>query len=81
VNLFDDNESNIRPREVIQVGQAAVTPTVSEQVGQRELWPWLAALALIVLMIEWQVFHRRPLPSLRLSFRARPKINLDAEKR
>jgi Ca-activated chloride channel homolog len=59
VNLFDDNESNIRPRDVVQVGQVAVTPTVSGQVGQRELWPWLAALALVALMIEWQVFHRR----------------------
>jgi len=59
VNLFDDNESNIQPRDFVQVGQVAVTPAVSGQVGQRELWPWLAALALIVLMIEWQVFHRR----------------------
>jgi hypothetical protein len=60
VNLFDANESNIQPRDIIQVGQAAVTPTISQQVGQLELWQWLAALALIVLMIEWQVFHRRP---------------------
>lgn len=81
VNLFDDNESNIQPRDVIQIGQLAVTPTASGQVGQLELWQWLAALALIVLMIEWQVFHRKPLPSLRLGFPARPKINLDAEKR
>lgn len=65
VNLFDENESNIQPRDVVQVGQVAVTPTVSGQVGQRELWAWLAALALIVLMIEWQVFHRRQIPSLR----------------
>jgi hypothetical protein len=60
VNLFDETESNIQPREVIQVGQAAVTPTASQQVGQLELWQWFAALALIVLMIEWQVFYRRP---------------------
>jgi hypothetical protein len=59
VNLFDENESNIQPRAAIQVGRVEVTPTASQQVGQRELWPWLAALALIVLMIEWQVFHRR----------------------
>ncbi len=63
VNLFDENESNIQPREAIQVGQTAVTPTVSQQIGQRELWQWLAALALIVLMIEWQAFHRRMIPS------------------
>jgi hypothetical protein len=69
VNLFDDKESNIQPRNVVQVGQVAVTPTASQQVGQRELWPWLAALALIVLMIEWQVFHRRQFPSLRGAMR------------
>jgi Ca-activated chloride channel family protein len=59
VNLFDPLESDIQPREAIQVGSASVTPAVSGQVGQRELWSWLAALALIVLMIEWQVYHRR----------------------
>ena len=73
VNLFDDNESNIRPRDVVQVGQVAVSPTASQQVGQLELWPWLAALALIVLMIEWQVFHRRQIPSLGTKLPAYPK--------
>jgi Ca-activated chloride channel homolog len=68
VNLFDENESNLQPRDVIQVGRVAVTATASQQVGQLELWHWLAALALIVLMIEWQVFHRKPIPSLRLNF-------------
>lgn len=65
VNLFDENESNIQPRESIQVGRSTVTPTVTQQIGQRELWNWLAALALLILMIEWQVFHRRQIPSLR----------------
>ncbi|HQV93356.1 MAG TPA: VWA domain-containing protein, partial [Anaerolineales bacterium] len=76
VNLFDENESNIQPRETIQVGRATITPTVSQQIGQRELWTWLAALALLVLMIEWQVFHRKQIQSLPIF-----KNNLDAEKR
>jgi hypothetical protein len=62
VNLFDPNESDISPRESIQVGRVAITPAVSEQVGLRELWPWLSGLALIVLLVEWQIFHRKPLP-------------------
>ena len=66
VNLFDENESNIQPRATIQVGREEVTPTASQQIGQLELWPWLAALALIILMIEWQVFYRKPFPSLHL---------------
>ena len=76
VNLFDEAESNISPRETIQIGRSTVTPTASQQIGQRELWSWLAALALLVLMIEWQVFHRRQIPSLPIF-----RNNLDAEKR
>jgi hypothetical protein len=62
VNLFDERESAIQPREAIQVGREAVSPTASQQVGQRELWPWLAGIALLVLMIEWQAYHRKLLP-------------------
>jgi Ca-activated chloride channel homolog len=64
VNLFDERESNIQPREFIQVGQEQVVPTASAQIGQRELWGWLAALALLVLLIEWQAYHRRQWPLL-----------------
>ena len=64
VNLFDEVESNIQPRESIQVGQEEVAPAASGQIGQRELWGWLAGLALLVLMMEWQVYHRKPWPSL-----------------
>ncbi|MCA2001107.1 MAG: hypothetical protein LDL51_04510, partial [Chloroflexi bacterium] len=60
VNLFDPAESNISPREKLQIGNTAVTPAVSQQVGLQEVWQWLAGLALIALMIEWQVFHRKP---------------------
>jgi Ca-activated chloride channel homolog len=61
VNLFDKNESNIRPRDAIQIGQTEITHTVSEKIGQYELWPWLAMLAILVLMIEWQAYHRKQL--------------------
>lgn len=59
VNLFDPNESNISPQATIQVGHTSVSPAASNQIGLRELWPWLAGLALLVLLIEWQVYHRR----------------------
>jgi Ca-activated chloride channel homolog len=64
VNLFDENESNIQPRQAIQVGQEKIASATSGQIGQRELWPWLAALALLILLIEWQVYHRRQWPLL-----------------
>jgi hypothetical protein len=59
VNLFDKSESDIRPREKLQIGSATVAPTASQQIGLQELWKWLAGFALIILMIEWQVFHRK----------------------
>jgi hypothetical protein len=60
VNLFDPAESDIRPRASVNVGRAEISAQASERVGQREFWPWLASLALIVLMIEWQAYYRKP---------------------
>jgi Ca-activated chloride channel homolog len=65
VNLFDEGESNIQPRETIQIGRDTVAPVASGQIGQREFWPWLAMLALFILLIEWQVYQRKPWPALK----------------
>ncbi len=79
VNLFDPAESNIRPAETLRIGQTTVAPAATEQTGLRELWPWLAGLALLVLLVEWLVYHRRisanprgsssPEPLLRRTYR------------
>ncbi len=58
VNLFAPGESDIRPVDQIQIGQITVETAVAEDVGQRELWPWLLAVAVIVLIVEWWVHHR-----------------------
>ncbi len=59
VNLFAAGESRIAPRESIQIGEAPITPDGREDdQGQRELWPWLAAAALALLVVEWWVYHR-----------------------
>jgi len=65
VTLFDKSESDLNPRESLQIGSASIAPTASEQVGLQELWKWLAGFAVVILMIEWQVFHRKPFMSLR----------------
>lgn len=59
VNLFDEGESRILPAPAIQVGRSAISPAGQSQLGQRELWPWVAALGLVVLLVEWMVYHRR----------------------
>lgn len=58
VNLFDERESNITPRRAIQIGQAVVGAAGASTVGERELWPFLALAALIIILAEWWVYHR-----------------------
>jgi Ca-activated chloride channel family protein len=67
VNLFDAGESNIKPVENIQVGLTNVSPTAEEKFGRFEIWRPVALLALLVLIIEWWVYHRQhslPSPNL-----------------
>ncbi len=58
VNLFSPAESDIQPTETVQIGQTAVTTTSDGDIGQREFWPWLLGLALLILIVEWWVHHR-----------------------
>jgi len=55
VNLFSITESNLTPAPIIQIGQTEVTEEAEANIGQRELWPWLAGLAFLLLMAEWWV--------------------------
>jgi hypothetical protein len=66
VNLFSPAESEIQPAPALRLGQTTVTAPATAEQGQRELWPWLAALAVLVLVIEWWVhFRGLQLPQLR----------------
>ncbi len=59
VNLFSPGESAIAPQATIRVGQAEVSGAEQgQELGQRELWPCLAVAALVILLIEWWVYHR-----------------------
>jgi Ca-activated chloride channel homolog len=68
VNLFQPGESRLLPASSLRLGQTTVEqPENGENVGQRELWPWLAALAVLVLFVEWWVhFRGTQLPSFGL---------------
>ncbi|MEO8392935.1 MAG: VWA domain-containing protein [Chloroflexota bacterium] len=59
VNLFDPLESGIAPQPDIKLGDQVITQAVEAEIGQREYWPLLALLGLIVLLIEWVVYQRR----------------------
>lgn len=59
VNLFNPLESHIQPANNLAIGQTAVeTATAEENIGQRELWHWLLAIAFAILLVEWWVHHR-----------------------
>jgi hypothetical protein len=68
VNLFDPSESNIRPVGSIRIGRADVAATPAQEQGTFEIWPWIAAAAFVLLLVEWWVYHRgMPAPRLRKS--------------
>lgn len=61
VNLFGLDESDITPvpvDELILGGSQSVTDD-DDQLGVREFWSIAALLALLMLLIEWYVYHRR----------------------
>ena len=60
VNAFSNLESAIAPKENISLpGQNPVSDAPSQQEGLREIWHYLAMLALILLILEWWLYHRQ----------------------
>jgi len=52
VNFSNPLESRIAPNPDLHVGGAPPSSEVKPQFSQREIWEWLAVIALIVLLIE-----------------------------
>lgn len=74
VNLFAPEESDIAPRSSITLGQTEITPGGEPELGQQEYWYWLALAALIVLLVEWYLYHRRQrAPVVFKTARAKPQ--------
>ncbi|MGQ9814559.1 MAG: VWA domain-containing protein [Candidatus Roseilinea sp.] len=65
VNFFNRAESNIAPNLQAMAGRTELAPAAGAEttISQREIWPWLATLALIVLLVEWWIYQRG-LPTL-----------------
>ncbi|MCY3978752.1 MAG: hypothetical protein OXG23_11700, partial [Chloroflexi bacterium] len=61
VNLFATGESDIGPvpETDLQLGGGLMAAEADEQLGTQEFWMWLALAALLLLAIEWYVYHRR----------------------
>ena len=59
VNLLDAAESNIKPRDELQLGKHTRVSTTTVKRANMELWRSIAALGLLVLLVEWWYYHRR----------------------
>jgi hypothetical protein len=73
VNLFAPDESRVAPKAELNVPQVngAQLATTRDRDGRQEFWRWLAAIALLVLVIEWLVYQRNGIAYLRERWRAR----------
>ncbi len=59
VNLFRERESDLEPQMSIELGHTKVVGQASMQPTRRELWKWLVAAGLLLLLFEWFIYNRR----------------------
>ncbi len=59
VNLLDESESDIRPADKIETGDQEIAGSTIYEVSNREIWGILVLAALVLLAVEWWVYHRR----------------------
>jgi len=58
VNLLDADESNVQPRDEVRIGNQSLAAGQSRR-QTYETWKWVALAALLLLVLEWAVYHRR----------------------
>ena len=59
VNLLDAAESNIKPRDELQLGKYTKVSATTTKRANMEVWRTIAVLGLLVLLVEWWYYHRR----------------------
>ncbi len=59
VNLFDDTESRVRPKDEFRIGTNAIASSRGEILVNEALWPWFVVGLLIVSLLEWFLYNRR----------------------
>jgi hypothetical protein len=58
-NLLDSAESNIKPRDELQLGKYTKVIATTAKRANMEVWRTIATLGLLVLLAEWWYYHRR----------------------
>ncbi len=59
VDLLDAAESNIKPRDEVQLGKYTRVTATTGQRANMEIWRYIAGVALLFLLVEWWYYHRR----------------------
>jgi Ca-activated chloride channel homolog len=59
VNLLDPLETDTRPRDTLDFGRFGMVTASTVRRANLEIWRWIAALGLAVLLLEWWYYHRR----------------------
>ena len=59
VNLLDPQESAGRVEKELRLDTGAIKATEAVVPDALPYWPWLASIALVLLFLEWLVYHRR----------------------
>ncbi|MBT8486196.1 MAG: VWA domain-containing protein [Phycisphaerales bacterium] len=59
VNLLRPEEGDLPPAEQLEVGQETISGRAADASAYTPLWPWAIGFCLVVLMLEWWVYHRK----------------------
>ena len=76
INLFSADESNVAPGDperLVEMGRVSADGDGPEQPTRAEWWWPLALLGLVLLAVEWILFHRPTRRSLRRALGRRPQ--------
>jgi len=58
VSLLRPFETQLTTVDQITFTEVKVNVTAQRRLINKPLWPWLAAIAIVVLLVEWWLFHR-----------------------
>jgi hypothetical protein len=76
INLFSADESDVTPGDperLVEMGRVRSDGAGSEQPTRAEWWWPLALLGLVLLAVEWILFHRPTRRSVRRALGRRPQ--------
>ena len=59
VNMLDGLEGQIDAAEALNLSVERITGTRRSRSALVSVWPWLLVAGLLILVLEWYVYHRR----------------------